>query len=342
MKKEHKLSDVNIATSRTVSIVGVGSYAPERVLTNAELEKMVDTTDEWIVTRTGISERHIASPEQAASDLGAEAARRAMADAGVKPEDIDMIVVATITPDMGFPNTACFVQNLIGAKRAFCLDIETACSGFLYAMEIGRQFVGSGRVKTALIIGAEKLSSIIDWKDRSTCVLFGDGAGAVILQANGAQRGIMSTVLGADGSLAELLMLPGGGSRNPTSEKTLQDRMHFLKMSGREVFKHAVTKMCEAAKDGIHRAGVTIDDIDWIIPHQANLRIIDAIHNRLDVPREKVVINLHKYGNTSSASVVLALDEAVKDGRIKKGDNILMVAFGGGFTWGAAVVEWDK
>ncbi len=344
MKKEShsRAAGFVLTTGRTVSIVGSGSYAPERVLTNAELEKMVDTTDEWIFSRTGIRERRIARADQASSDLGAEAARRALADAGLTADDVDMIVVATITPDMGFPNTACFVQNAIGAKHAFCLDIETACSGFLYALEIGRQFVGSGRVTTALIIGAEKLSSIIDWKDRATCVLFGDGAGAVVLQAVGAPHGIMSTTLGADGSLAQLLMLPGGGSRHPATEKTVQDRLHFLKMAGREVFKHAVTNMVQAARDALHRSGLAIDQINWIIPHQANLRIIEAIHDRLGVPRERVVINLERFGNTSGASIILALDEAVRDGRIKKGDRILMVAFGGGFTWGAAVTEWDK
>ena len=327
---------------RPVSIVGTGSYVPPNVVTNEDMEKLVDTTNEWIITRTGIRERHFAGPQEPTSHLGAEAAKRALADAGLKAEDLDMIVVATITPDMGFPNTACFVQNLIGAKKAFCFDIEAACSGFLYALELGHRMVGSGAIETAMIIGAEKLSSILDWQDRSTCVLFGDAAGAVILQHKSSQNGILSSVLGADGSLAELLMLPGGGSRHPATEKTVKDRMHYLKMAGKEVFKHAVTKMVKAARDALQKSGLTIDQIDHVIPHQANLRIIDAIHERLDVPREKFIINLDRYGNTSAASVVLALDEAVKQGRIKKRDKVLMIAFGGGFTWGASVVEWYK
>lgn len=330
------------AAGRTVSIVGTGSYAPERVLTNAELEKMVDTTDEWIVTRTGIKERHIARDDQATSDLAAEAARRALADAGAKAEDVGMIVCATITPDMGFPNTGCLVQDLIGAKKAFCFDLEAACSGFLYALEAGKKFVESGSVETALIIGAEKMSAFVDWQDRSTCVLFGDAAGAAVLRANGAQHGIMASVLGADGALGELLMLPAGGSRRPASEQTVKDRLHYLKMAGREVFKHAVNNMVHAAKDALERSGLKASDVDWIIPHQANLRIIDAIADRLGEPREKLVINLDRYGNTSAATIIVALDELARSGKLKKGHKILMVAFGGGFTWAATVVEWDR
>ncbi len=330
------------ATHRTVSITGTGSYLPERILTNADLEKMVDTTNEWIVTRTGVRERRISRPDQATSDLGAEAARRALADAGVKPEDVDMILVGTITPDMAFPNTACFIQNLIGAKNAFCLDIEAACSGFIFGLEIGRQFVSSGQVDTALIIAAEKITSILDWQDRNTCVLFGDAAGAAVLQPHSAKHGIMSSVLGSDGSLATLLMMPGGGSRHPATEQTVKDRLHFMKMAGREVFKHAVNNMVKACKDAIEKNGISIDEIDWIIPHQANLRIIDAIAERLGAPRQKLVVNLDKYGNTSAATIIVALDELAKSGRLKKHDKILMVAFGGGFTWGASIVEWDK
>lgn len=330
------------AAGRTVSIVGTGSYAPERIVTNAELEKMVDTTDEWIVTRTGIRERHIARPDQATSDLAAEAARRALADAGVKPEEVGMIVVATITPDMSFPNTGCLVQDLIGAKKAFCFDLEAACSGFIYALETGKKFVESGSVETALIIGAEKMSAFVDWQDRSTCVLFGDAAGAAVLQARGAPHGVMASVLGADGSLGELLMLPAGGSRNPASEQTVKDRLHYLKMAGREVFKYAVNNMVRAAKDALDRSGLTPRDVDWIIPHQANLRIIDAIADRLGEPREKLVINLDRYGNTSAATIIVALDELARSGKLKKGHKILMVAFGGGFTWAATVVEWDR
>lgn len=327
---------------KTVSIVGTGSYVPERVLTNHDLEKMVETSDEWIRTRTGIRERRIAREDQAASDLGAEAAKAALADAQVAAENVDVIICATITPDMGFPNTACFIQKAIGAKKAFCFDIEAACSGFIYALEVGRGLIASGAARTALVVAAEKISAILDWKDRNTCVLFGDAAGAAVLQASGAKHGIMAGSFGSDGSLAELLMLPGGGSRHPASEKTVREGMHFLKMAGREVFKHAVTNMVQASKDALAKSGLTVDDVQWIIPHQANLRIIDAIADRLGAPREKVVVNLDKYGNTSAATIAVALDELARGGKLKKHDKILMVAFGGGFTWGAMVVEWTK
>lgn len=327
---------------KTVSIIGTGSYLPERVLTNQELEKMVDTSDEWILTRTGIRERRIAREDQATSDLGAEAARRALADAGLKAEDVDVIICATITPDMGFPNTGCFIQNQIGASNAFCFDVEAACSGFLYALEVGRSLVETGAVKTALVVAAEKISAILDWQDRNTCVLFGDAAGAAVLQARDVEHGIMASTMGSDGSLAELLMLPGGGSRYPASEQTVKDRLHYMKMAGREVFKHAVNNMVQASKDALAKSGLTIDDIRWIIPHQANLRIINAIGERLGAGPDKLVVNLEKYGNTSAATIIVALDEIARDGRLKKHDKVLLVAFGGGFTWGAVVVEWDK
>jgi 3-oxoacyl-[acyl-carrier-protein] synthase-3 len=327
---------------RTVSIVGTGSYLPERVLTNQDLEKMVDTSDEWIQTRTGIKERRIAREDQATSDLGAEAARRALTDAGLKAEDVDVIICATITPDMGFPNTGCFIQKQIGATNAFCFDLEAACSGFLYALEVGRGLVETGAVKTALVVAAEKISSILDWQDRNTCVLFGDAAGAAVLQARGAEHGIMASTMGSDGSLAELLMLPGGGSRHPTSEQTIKDRMHYMKMAGREVFKHAVNNMVQSAKNALEKSGLAIDDIRWIIPHQANLRIINAIGDRLGAGHDKLVVNLEKYGNTSAATIIVALDELARTGRLQKHDKVLLVAFGGGFTWGAVVVEWDK
>ncbi len=326
----------------TASIVGTGSYAPERIMTNADLEKMVDTTNDWIVSRTGIRERRIAGEKQAASDLGAEAARRALADAGLKAEDLDAIICATISPDMGFPNTACFIQTAIGAKNAFCFDLEAACSGFLYALEVGRNLVATGAYKTVMVLGAEKMTSFVDWKDRNTCVLFGDAAGAAILQARAAKHGVMPAALGSDGSLAELLMLPGGGSRTPTTHETVSKGLHLVKMAGREVFKHAVNNMVQACKDAPARNGLTIEQVDWIIPHQANLRIIDAIGERLGAPRQKLIINLDRYGNTSSATIIVALDELARSGRLKKHDKILMVAFGGGFTWGATVVEWDR
>jgi len=326
-------------SNRHVAFVGIGSYLPERILTNAELEKMVDTTSEWIVSRSGIRERRIAREDQATSDLAAEAAKRALAQAALKPEEIDLIIVATLSPDMPFPNTACFVQKLIGAKNATCIGLEAACSGFLFAVDAASQYLLTGRFKTALVIGAEKLSSVTDWQDRTTCVLFGDGAGAVVLQARDSGEGILSTVTGSDGTLNALLNIPGGGSRNPVSAQTIEKRMHFMKMEGKEVFKHAVRAMGEAARKALVKAGLTIADVACVVPHQANMRIVEAIRDRFGVGPEKFFINLDKYGNMSAASIPVALDEAVREGRIKKGDNIVLVAFGGGFTWGAMVVK---
>lgn len=329
------------ATPHDAVIIGTGSYMPERVLTNEELSKRVETSDEWIVTRTGIRERRIAAPDQACSDLAAEAARRALAHAGVQPEEVDMIVVATITPDMGFPNTGCFVQQKIGATRAFCMDLEAACSGFIYALEVASQFVSSGAIRTALVIGSEKISSITDWSDRSLCVLFGDGAGAAVVQARPAGTGgVLHTIMRSDGRLADLLKLPGGGSRHPASAETIEQRLHYMKMDGKEVFKHAVTCMTSVAKDAIAACGLTIADIKLIIPHQANMRIVQAIGQRLGEKSDQYFVNLDKYGNTSAASVIVAMDEAARNGRLKKGDLVLLVAFGGGFTWGASIVEW--
>lgn len=326
-------------TKRRAVIIGTGHYVPERVLTNADLEKIVDTTDEWIVTRSGIRERHIARDDQATSDLAAESARRAMADAKVAPEDIDLIIVATITPDMPFPNTACMVQNLIGAKNATCIGLEAACTGFVYGLDVAAQYLLTDRFKTALVIGAEKMSAITDWKDRTTCVLFGDGAGAVVVQAKDTGAGILSTVTGSDGSLAGLLNLPAGGSRTPASLQTLEARQHYIRMDGKDVFKHAVRAMGDAARRALEKSGLTMDDIACVVPHQANMRIVDAIRSRLDVGPEKFFVNLDKYGNMSSASIPVALDEAIKLGRIRKGDNVIFVAFGGGLTWGAMVVK---
>lgn len=334
-------SPASHSSLRRAVIRGVGSYTPERVLTNADLEKMVDTTDEWIMARTGIRERRIARPDETTSDMGSEAAKRALAAAGVKAEDVDLILVATITPDMGFPNTACFVQKNIGAVNAFCVDLEAACSGFVYGLDMARNYIAAGSANTVLVIGAEKISCITDWKDRSLCVLFGDGAGAAVVQAADAgQRGILSSVLRSDGRLSELLMLPGGGSRHPASEQTLAAGLHFMKMDGREVFKHAVTCMTDVAKKALAQAGVAIEDVKLIIPHQANMRIISAIGDRLGGKPEQYFINLERYGNTSAASIILALDEAVRNNRLERGDKVLLVAFGGGFTWGATVLEW--
>jgi len=329
-------------SGRPVCITGTGSYLPERVLTNADLEKMVDTSDKWIRTRTGIGERHIARDDEATSDMSAEAARRAIEDAGISPQDIELIIVATVTPDMPFPSTACVVQEMLGAKNAFCFDVEAACSGFLYSLEIAGRCVADGMVKTALIVGAEKLSCVTDWEDKTTCVLFGDGAGAAVLQSRDGARGVISSVMGSDGGLVDLLKIPGGGSRNPASAKTIQDRLHFMKMTGREVFKHAVRCMYDAGMQALDQCGMTIEDVDCVIPHQANMRIIKAIADRMGTSLDKFFVNLEKVGNMSAASVPVALDEAVRCGRIKKGDIVLFVVFGGGFTWGASVVQWEK
>ncbi|WP_395718207.1 beta-ketoacyl-ACP synthase III [Prosthecobacter sp.] len=326
------------------SIIGTGSFMPEKVLTNDDLSKIVDTNDEWITTRTGIKERRIAAADQATSDLAAEAARRAMADAGVKAEEIQLIIVATVTPDMFFPSTACFVQKKIGATNAVCFDISAACSGFLYALQVARHFINTGNRTTALVIGAEKLSSLVNWKDRNTCVLFGDGAGAVVIRRaeEGAEAPgrVLSTVMGSDGNLADLLKVPGGASACPITPENVESRPNTIHMEGRETFKHAVTRMLEASQQALEIAGLKAEDVSLVIPHQANARIIGAIAERLGLPEDRVFMNLDKYGNTSAATIPVALDEANKAGRLKKGDVILLVAFGGGFTWASSVVRW--
>jgi 3-oxoacyl-[acyl-carrier-protein] synthase III len=325
---------------RTCSISGVGSYVPERVITNADLERMVDTTDEWIVTRTGIKSRRMAATDEYTSDLASRAALRAMRKAGVKPEHIDLIIVATITPDMPFPSTACLVQQKIGAYRAAAFDIEAACSGFIFALEIGQQFIMSRTYNTVLVIGAEKLSSIVDWTDRNTCVLFGDGAGAAVLQNRPDSHGLLTACMGADGRKADLLSMPGGGSRCPASKESVAAGLHFLRMDGKEAFKNAVQAMNTAAQESLRRCEIDITQIKCIIPHQANRRIIDAVSERLGARPDQLFVNVDKYGNTSAASVAIALDEAVESRRIHRGDLILLVVFGAGLTWGAAVIEW--
>jgi len=328
-------------SKRKVSIIGTGSYVPEKVLTNQDLEKIVETSDEWIYSRTGMRERHIASDAQAASDLGAEAATKAIADAGIDAGDIDLIIVATLSPDMFFPSTACFVQDKIGARNAYCYDLGAACSGFLYALDTAKNQIASGAIDTALVIGTEKMSTFIDWEDRGTCILFGDGAGAAVLRAGGDGRGIMESVMGSDGSLANLLWTPGGGSRNPMTHEMLDQKQQYLKMEGREVFKHAVVRMGDTVMQALEKNGVPVDEVKCFIPHQANIRIIDAISKRLGVA-DRMYCNVDKYANTSSAALAIALDEAVKDGTIEKGDVVVLTVFGGGFTWGANVLEWGK
>ena len=325
---------------RTCSIISVGSYVPEKVITNADLEKMVETSDEWITTRTGIKERRIAAETEYTSDMAAKAALLAMQRGNITADQIDLIIVATITPDMMFPATACLVQNKIGARRSAAFDVEAACSGFIYALEIGQQFIMSRTYETVLVVGAEKLSTIVDWKDRNTCVLFGDGAGAAILQHRTDAHGLLTACMGAEGDKAELLCMPGGGSRCPATPESVAGGLHFLRMDGKETFKNAVTAMLTAGKEALRRCEIDISQIKCVIPHQANRRIIDAVGERLGVQPDQVFVNLDKYGNTSAASVAIALDEAVQQGRIQRGDLVLLVVFGAGLTWAAAVIEW--
>ena len=329
-----------LQSKRTVSIIGTGSYVPERVLTNAELATMVETNDDWITTRTGIKERRIAAEGESTSDLAAQAALSAMENAGITAEEIDLIIVATVTPDMAFPSTACFVQTKIGAKTAACFDVSAACAGFLYALEIAQQFITSHTYDTILVIGADKLSSIVDWTDRNTCVLFGDGAGAAILRHRGGGHGVVSTYMASDGGLADILQIPGGGSRTPITKDNADQRLNCIKMNGKETYKHAVISMLDAATRALADANVKASDLACIIPHQANLRIIEAIAGRMNLPMERFMINLDRYGNTSAAAVAIALDEANRTGRMTVGDYVLLVVFGGGLTWASSVIHW--
>jgi 3-oxoacyl-[acyl-carrier-protein] synthase-3 len=324
---------------KKVGIIGLGDYLPKKILTNKDLEKMVDTSDEWITTRTGIKERHIVAKNEAASDLAIKAAKEALKGAALKPQDLELIIVATITPDMQFPSVSCLVQKALGANRACCFDISAACAGFVYGIVTAQQFIASATFKNALVIGVEVLSAITDWQDRNTCILFGDGAGAAVL-AETKSGGILSTYLGSDGSQSELLMLPGGGSRHPASHQTVEKRMHYIKMRGNELFKLAVKIMADAAQQALARAGLKCQDIDCLIPHQANIRILLAVAKKLGLPQGKIFLNIEKYGNMSSASTAIALCEAVKRGRVKKGDIVLLDAFGAGLVWGACVIKW--
>src|SRR6266700_8236730 len=325
---------------RTVSIIGTGSYLPDKRLTNADLSRMVDTSDEWITTRTGIKERRIAAKDELTSDMATKAALQALEQAKVKPEDVDLILLATATPDMLFPATACFVQKKLGAKNAACLDISAACAGFLFGIEIAQQFITSYTHDTVLVIGAEKLTSITNWTDRNTCVLFGDGAGAAVLRHRGSAHGVISTHIGSDGQFTEILFMPGGGSRCPITAENAHLHLNTIHMTGKEVYKQAVTAMVVASKKSLEQAGLSIEDIACVIPHQANVRIIEAIADRLGISRDKMFVNLDRYGNTSAAAVAIALDEANRSGRIKRGDYVLMVVFGGGLTWASTVIEW--
>ena len=327
--------------ARYAAITGTGSYVPDNILTNFALEKMVNTSDEWIRQRTGIVERRIADEDMATSDLGIPAARQAIKMAEIDPLDIDMIIVGTVTPDALFPSTACYVQKGIGAKKAVAFDISAACAGFIYGLDLADGMIKSGRYDTILVIGGEIFNKILDWSDRGTCVLFGDGAGAAILQATDEPKGILSSYIGSDGdySDANLLGMPAGGSRMPPSHETIDKKLHTIKMRGREVFKLGVRIMPEAAQHALNLAGLTVDDIDLLIPHQANMRIIEAVGDRLGIPREKVFVNVDKYGNTSAATTIIALDEAIREERAKPGDLVLMVTFGAGLTWGSTVIK---
>jgi 3-oxoacyl-[acyl-carrier-protein] synthase-3 len=333
-------------TARPIAaIAGLGVAVPPRVLTNADLERSLETSDEWIVERTGIRERHIGEPGESLAALSVDAARRAMAEAGVGPEDVDLIVLSTATPDRLLPSTACDLQALLGTTRAAAFDISAACSGFVYGLATAEGFLASGQARTVLVIAAEKLSAVTDWQDRSTAVLFGDGVGAAVVRpasrpGDPAGRGLLSVYMRSDGRLAELLCRPGGGAVRPLSEEVLRDRSYYIKMAGREVFKSAVLAMAESCDEALRRAGVTADEVDLLVPHQANIRIIEATAKHAGLPMSKVMVNVDRYGNTSSASIPLALEQARSEGRLREGTLVLLVAFGAGFTWGSTVVRW--
>jgi len=327
-------------TKRKIKIVGSGFYVPDRVLTNADLEKLVDTSDEWIITRTGIKERRVAADSQASSDLGLEAAKRALKTAGLKAKDIDLILVGTSTPDTVFPSTACWVQSGLGADHIPAFDVSAGCTGFIYGMIVSEGLILSGTVKRILLIGVETLTRVTNWKDRGTCVLFGDAAGAVVLEESTNASGMLSSYWKADGDLGDLLSQPGGGSRIPATHDSIDADLHYLQMKGNEVFKHAVKRMGEAALEALDRAGLEREDVDYLIPHQANIRIIKATGERLKLPPEKVFVNIHKYGNVSVATIPIGLHELYAEGKLKEGTIIVMDAFGAGFTWGALVYRW--
>lgn len=329
-------------STKKARIIGTGSYLPERVLSNHDLEKMVETSDEWIVTHTGMKERRIARTDEFTSDMGYEAAVRAMQNAKITAEQIDLILVATTTPDYVFPSTACLLQARLKAVNAAALDIQAACTGYVYALSQAKAYIESGLYKNVLIVASEKLSTIVNYKDRNTCVLFGDGASACIVSHQGKGLLVRDVCLGADGEVAKLVILPGGGSRHPTSEETLCTQLHFLQMEGKEVFKHAVRRMEAVSKQCLDRSGLSESDISWIVPHQANIRIIEAIAKRFTVPMERVYLTIHKYGNTSASSIGIALDELLQHPGLKEGENILLFAFGAGLTWGASALTWQE
>lgn len=331
---------MNVHQNQIASITGVGSYLPEKILTNHALEKLVDTTDDWILQRTGIRERRIVENGVTTSDLGAIASLKAIENAGISAEEIDMIITSTITPDYLFPSTSCCLQKQIGAVHASAFDISAACAGFVYALSIGQSVINSGAAKTVLVVGAECLSKITDYTDRATCILFGDGAGAVVLQNKREKHQILDTRLVSDGTYADVLITPGGGSKHPATIESVQERLHYIRFKGKEVFKLAINTITNLVIETAQKNGFAVQDIDLIIPHQSNLRIIEATMERLKLPMEKAFVNIDKYGNTSSASVPIAIDEAQQEGRLRKGDLVMLVAFGGGLTWGSCVIRW--
>ncbi len=326
--------------TQRIGVLSTGMYVPPKVLTNKDLERMVDTSDDWITSRTGIKERHIAEPGTATSDLALPAAEEALKRAGIAPKDLDLLITATTTPDMLFPSVSCLVQQKLGATSAACFDISAACSGSIYAIITAQQFLQGGRYRNALVVGAEVLSSFVDWTDRTTCVLFGDGAGACVLGPV-SRGGIIGTDMGSDGTQSGLLFMPGGGSKYPPSYQSVDQRLHYLQMSGSDLFKVAVRRMADSAKRVIEQAGLKVDDVKLVIPHQANIRIVEAVAKFADLPMEKVFVNLDKYGNTSAASNLIALHEAAQTGAIKPGDRVVLVAFGAGLTWGSVLLEWS-
>ncbi len=332
---------MNFTKPKSIIIKGTGSYVPEKVVTNDDIAKIVDTSDEWIFERSGIRRRHI-SENESASDMALKSATAALQDAGLSASDIDLVIVTTVTPDMMFPSTACLLQAKLGIRNNIpCFDLEAACTGFVYGMEVATSMMQSGKYKNALVVSTERLNPLLNWEDRSTCFLFGDGSGSAVLSyGEETGVGIIGNVLGADGSSTAVLKLPAGGSLMPTTAQTVADKLHFIQMDGKEIFKNAVRIMQEKALDVLDMCGVKAEEISLLIPHQANIRIIETVAKRLKIPREKVYVNIEEYGNTSSASIPIALNEALKEGRIKSGDYVLLVAFGAGLTWGATLIRW--
>ncbi len=326
--------------SRSAVISGTGMSVPERVVTNADLEKLVDTSDEWIRTRTGIRERHVAREDECMSKFAVEASRRALEAAAVDAKDVDLVVCATVTPDMPIPATSCSIQQQLGCGKAAAFDMQAGCSGFIYAQSVAKQFLLTSRCSHILVIGAELLTKFVDWSDRTTCVLFADGAGATLMSAGEAPRGVLASVMHTDGNMGDFITLEAGGTLHPPSEETLRRGMHFIRMRGNETFKIAVRMLEDVAREALDQAGIPAERVDWFIPHQANLRIIDAVAKRLAIPEERCCVNVDRYGNTSAASIPIALDEAVRSGRVRAGDVVLMAAFGAGLTWAASVVRW--